>query len=79
MHKKQPRYLISTIAMLLWMKAGSAKIRDGAAGIYSGPLFSMTNWIYRNVARRQFSVGDKSPSHSFSFDDCREAKPSGTN
>ena len=30
MHKKRPCYLISTIATVLWMNAGRAKIRDGA-------------------------------------------------
>jgi NAD(P)-dependent dehydrogenase (short-subunit alcohol dehydrogenase family) len=28
------------------MKTGSAKFREGAIGIWSGPLFSETNWIH---------------------------------
>jgi hypothetical protein len=38
--------LIAAIATILWMNAGSVKIRDGTAGIYSGPLFGAINWIY---------------------------------
>jgi hypothetical protein len=37
--------LIAAIATILWMNAESVKIRDGAAGTYSGPLFGATNWI----------------------------------
>jgi len=61
MHKKRPRDPISTIATLLWMTAGSAKIRDRAVGMYSRPFSVAANWIDRDLANRQFffSLGDK--------------------
>jgi hypothetical protein len=50
MHKKRPRYFVSQIAVVLWMNAGSAKIRDGAAGIHSGTLEARYNSLNERFA-----------------------------
>ena len=65
MHKKRPRDPISAIATLLWMTAGSAKIRDGRSVFTPGLSSVATNWIDRDLANRQFSFSlvDKSPVH----------------
>src|SRR5216683_4046094 len=59
MHKKRPRHSDSTVAMVLLMNAGSAKIRDGAVGTLFAPLFRATTWIVAETGNKESSRTSK--------------------